>query len=140
MDWIPTVSELQGPAYLRVVDALASDIASGRLVRGQRLPTHRALAAALDIDRRLDSVDLCSPGPLWLARDDLAVPEIGVSTRIGISRDAAHRDFERAVAVYFNRYTAASAPGAPHISPALMRELGHCFRDEWATHGDILNP
>jgi DNA-binding transcriptional MocR family regulator len=36
--------------YLRVVDALASDIAGGRLVRGQRLPTHRALAAALDID------------------------------------------------------------------------------------------
>src|SRR5262249_25850680 len=50
MDWIPTVSEWQGPMYLRVVDALASDIASGRLVRGQRLPTHRALAAALDID------------------------------------------------------------------------------------------
>ena len=50
MDWVPTVSEWQGPMYLRVVDALASDIASGALVRGQRLPTHRALAAALDID------------------------------------------------------------------------------------------
>lgn len=50
MDWVPTVSEWQGPMYLRVVDALASDIASGRLVRGQRLPTHRSLAAALDID------------------------------------------------------------------------------------------
>ena len=50
MDWVPTVSEWQGPMYLRVVDALASDIASGRLVRGERLPTHRALAAALDID------------------------------------------------------------------------------------------
>jgi DNA-binding transcriptional MocR family regulator len=50
MDWVPTVAEWQGPLYLRVVDALASDIASGRLVRGQRLPTHRALAAALDID------------------------------------------------------------------------------------------
>jgi DNA-binding transcriptional MocR family regulator len=36
--------------FLRVVDALAADIASGRLVRGQRLPTHRALAAALDLD------------------------------------------------------------------------------------------
>src|ERR1700754_2272542 len=50
MDWIPTLSEWQGPMFLRVVDALAADIASGRLVRGQRLPTHRALAAALDLD------------------------------------------------------------------------------------------
>lgn len=50
MDWIPTVSEWQGPMFLRIVDALAADIASGRLVRGQRLPTHRALASALDID------------------------------------------------------------------------------------------
>lgn len=50
MDWIPTVSEWHGPMFLRIVDALAADIASGRLVRGQRLPTHRALALALDID------------------------------------------------------------------------------------------
>jgi len=50
MDWIPTLSEWQGPMFLRIVDALAEDIASGRLVRGQRLPTHRALASALDLD------------------------------------------------------------------------------------------
>ncbi len=50
MDWIPTLSEWHGPMFLRIVDALAADIASGRLVRGQRLPTHRALATALDID------------------------------------------------------------------------------------------
>jgi DNA-binding transcriptional MocR family regulator len=50
MDWVPTLSEWQGPTFLRIVDALAADIASGRLVRGQRLPTHRALASALDID------------------------------------------------------------------------------------------
>lgn len=50
MDWVPTISEWSGPIYLRVVDALASDIASGRLARGQQLPTHRALAEALDID------------------------------------------------------------------------------------------
>jgi DNA-binding transcriptional MocR family regulator len=36
--------------FLRIVDALAADIASGRLVRGERLPTHRALAAALGLD------------------------------------------------------------------------------------------
>src|ERR1700749_1338990 len=50
MDWVPTLSEWQGPMFLRIVDALAADIASGRLVRGQRLPTHRALATTLDID------------------------------------------------------------------------------------------
>lgn len=46
------------------------------------------LAAALDIDRRLDGVDLCRKGPLWLAQADGAAPEIGTSVRIGISRDA----------------------------------------------------
>jgi len=50
MDWLPTLSEWQGPIFLRIVDALAGDVASGKLLRGQRLPTHRALAAALDVD------------------------------------------------------------------------------------------
>jgi DNA-binding transcriptional regulator YhcF (GntR family) len=50
MEWIPTMSERQGPAYLRIVDALATDIASGRLHRGQQVPTHRALAATLKLD------------------------------------------------------------------------------------------
>src|SRR6201996_4276147 len=50
MDWIPTLSEWQGPMFLRIVDALAADIARGRLARGERLPTHRALASALDLD------------------------------------------------------------------------------------------
>src|SRR5882724_12744284 len=50
MDWIPTLSEWQGPVFLRIVEALAADIASGRLVRGQKIPTHRALASTLDID------------------------------------------------------------------------------------------
>jgi DNA-3-methyladenine glycosylase len=44
------------------------------------------LTAALDIDRRLDGVDLCRMGPLRLARDDHVAPEIGVSPRIGLSR------------------------------------------------------
>src|SRR5215471_17182498 len=50
MDWLPTLSEWQGPIFLRIVDALAGDVASGKLVRGQRLPTHRALAARLKLD------------------------------------------------------------------------------------------
>ncbi len=50
MDWTPTLSDRAGPLYQRIVDVLASDIAEGRLRRGQQLPTHRALAAALDLD------------------------------------------------------------------------------------------
>jgi len=50
MDWTPTIADRAGPLYLRIVDALASDIGRGRLRRGQILPTHRALAKALGID------------------------------------------------------------------------------------------
>jgi DNA-binding transcriptional MocR family regulator len=50
MDWRPTLSDRRGPVYEGIVDALAADIASGRLHRGERLPTHRALASALGVD------------------------------------------------------------------------------------------
>jgi DNA-3-methyladenine glycosylase len=46
------------------------------------------LAKALDVNRGLDGVDLCAPGALWLARDGYKAGEIGVSVRIGITRDA----------------------------------------------------
>ena len=46
------------------------------------------LAVALDIDRRLDGVDLCRKGPLWLASDDQPQPDIGKSVRIGLTRGA----------------------------------------------------
>jgi DNA-3-methyladenine glycosylase len=45
------------------------------------------LAGALDVDRRLDGIDLCRMGPLRLARDYHVAPEIGVSRRIGLSRE-----------------------------------------------------
>jgi DNA-binding transcriptional MocR family regulator len=50
MDWLPTLGDGSGPVYQRIADALAGDIAQGRLRRGQQLPTHRALAQALGID------------------------------------------------------------------------------------------
>jgi DNA-3-methyladenine glycosylase len=46
------------------------------------------LAAAFDIDRRLDGIDLCRKGPLWIARGFGRVPKVGTSTRIGLSRAA----------------------------------------------------
>ncbi len=46
------------------------------------------LCAALRIDRRLDGIDLCQAGPLWLGSDGQAPGEIGLSKRIGITRAA----------------------------------------------------
>lgn len=48
------------------------------------------LAKALDIGLSLNGADLCAVGPLWLSSDNHRAREAGVSTRIGISRDA-HR-------------------------------------------------
>jgi DNA-3-methyladenine glycosylase len=74
------------------------------------------LASALQIDRRVDGVDLCAPGPLWLgALSRLHSPSdtgkslasrLGISQRIGITR-AAHRllrFYERG-----NRFVSGSA-------------------------------
>lgn len=48
------------------------------------------LAAALRISPRLDGQDLCGTGPLWLGTPVQQVRRIGVSVRIGITKDA-HR-------------------------------------------------
>jgi DNA-3-methyladenine glycosylase len=46
------------------------------------------LAMALGIDRRLDGIDLCQAGPLWIGTDGHAPDEIGQGKRIGITRAA----------------------------------------------------
>jgi len=46
------------------------------------------LAAALRIDRTLDGLDLCRKGPLWLSEGGQQPNDIGLSTRIGITKDA----------------------------------------------------
>jgi DNA-3-methyladenine glycosylase len=46
------------------------------------------LCEALAIDRRLDGIDLCQAGSLWLGSDGQASDEIGQSKRIGITRAA----------------------------------------------------
>src|ERR1700744_3835623 len=48
--WKPVLGKGGGPLYLAVADALAADIAAGRLSAGTRLPAQRALADALGID------------------------------------------------------------------------------------------
>jgi DNA-3-methyladenine glycosylase len=49
------------------------------------------LAAAMSINRSQDGLDLCSPAsPLWLGASAQPAAPVGVTTRIGLSREA-HR-------------------------------------------------
>ena len=65
------------------------------------------LTAALRVDRRLDGLDLCRDGPLWLGRGDDEPGEIGQSIRIGISKDA-----DRPLRFYVRKNPFVSGPGS----------------------------
>ncbi|MGA9599381.1 MAG: DNA-3-methyladenine glycosylase [Methylocystis sp.] len=99
-----------GSSYMLNVSAEAGGIGAGVLIRALEpldgVPIMRSnrgverlrdlargpgrLSAALQIDRRLDGLDLCREGPLWLGRVDQEPGQLGQSTRIGVTRDA-HR-------------------------------------------------
>ncbi|WP_434621703.1 PLP-dependent aminotransferase family protein [Azospirillum sp. B2RO_4] len=48
--WQPDLTSRARPVYLAIADALADDIAAGRLAAGQRLPPQRVLADRLGVD------------------------------------------------------------------------------------------
>jgi len=48
--WMPALGREDGPLYLAIAGAIATDIAAGRLKPGTRLPPQRVLADALGID------------------------------------------------------------------------------------------
>ena len=47
--WTPNISERPGPKYKAIADSILSDIRSGSLAPGERLPTHRDLAYRLGV-------------------------------------------------------------------------------------------
>jgi DNA-3-methyladenine glycosylase len=55
------------------------------------------LAKAMDINKRYDGVDLCAESPLWLGAGLGRAGAIGVSIRIGITREVRqlYRFYER---------------------------------------------
>jgi DNA-3-methyladenine glycosylase len=96
-----------GTSYMLNVTAEEAGVGAGVLLRAleplegiERMQRHRRtakpidlargpgrLASALQIDRRLDGVDLSADGPLWLGTPVRETSHIGTSVRIGISRE-----------------------------------------------------
>ena len=97
-----------GISHLLNVSSEAAGVGGGVLIRGlepldgvEAMQRNRGLlplrdltrgpgrlAAALQVDRSLDGVDLCQEGPLWLASDGHTAGPIVTSTRIGLTRAA----------------------------------------------------
>jgi DNA-3-methyladenine glycosylase len=97
-----------GVSFMLNVSAAAEGVGEGVLIRaaepvtGQELMMQNRgavpirdlmrgpgrLAKALNIGPGLNGTDLCTEGPLWLASDGHEPQPIGVSVRIGITRDA----------------------------------------------------
>jgi DNA-binding transcriptional MocR family regulator len=73
--WVPDLGEGGGALYLALADALAEDVASGRLAAGVRLPTHRELAEKLRV-----TVGTVSRGYAEAARRGLLSGEVGRGT------------------------------------------------------------
>jgi DNA-3-methyladenine glycosylase len=119
-----------GSCFMMNVSSEASGVGAGVLIRALEpldgialMERHRGtnrlldlargpgrLAEALDIDKRYDGVNLCSPGALWLGSSVRQAGPIGETIRIGISRDV-HRLFR-----FYER-------GSPFVSgPKRLRE------------------
>jgi DNA-binding transcriptional MocR family regulator len=73
--WVPDYENRPGRIYAAIADAMADDIAAGRLRAGERLPTHRELARRLDL-----SVSTVSKAYELAARRHLIGGEIGRGT------------------------------------------------------------
>lgn len=91
-NWIPDLSRGGVPKYRAIVEAIAADLAAGRLVAGTRLPTHRDLAWRLGV-----TVGTVARAYAEAERQGLLSGEVGRGTFV---RDPDHGD--RALAQYLN--------------------------------------
>jgi DNA-3-methyladenine glycosylase len=94
-------AEIGAGVLLRAVEPLEG-IALMQRHRGTRILVDLTrgpgrLAKAMDIDKRYDGVDLCAEGPLWLGAALRRNSAVGVSVRIGITREVRrlYRFYER---------------------------------------------
>jgi DNA-binding transcriptional MocR family regulator len=77
LDWMPKLDQSDKPRYLAIADAIASDIAAGRLAAADRLPPQRKLAARLGID-----FTTVARGYVEAQRRGLIVSKVGQGTSI----------------------------------------------------------
>lgn len=122
MDWCPTSLPDDLPLYVAIADALAEDLAAGRLQPGERLPTHRRLARSLGVN-----VMTVTRGYAEAARRGLVEGEVGRGTFVRAQGRPANdflpleQDGPRLVDFHFN--LPAADPSILEL-PETLGELG----------------
>src|SRR5215475_9073099 len=123
--WQPDLTQLPGPRYLAIVDALATDLRGGRLRDGDRLPTHRDLAYRLGI-----TVGTVTRAYAEAERRGLVKGEVGRGTYI---RDRSGRSLPvHAVEGAFGESVidlSMNFPSRPHGDAVLARGLQEMAAD-----------
>lgn len=106
--WLPELSEARVPLYVAIAEAVAADVASGRLAPGARLPPQRELAWRLGV-----TTGTVTRAYAEARRRGLVSGEVGRGTFVNGS--------ERPPVEHFARQTAA---GADVINLSLTRPVG----------------
>ena len=83
--WLPVLDREAGPLYRMIADAIATDIASGRLAEGARLPPQRSLAERLGVD-----FTTVSRAYAEAARRGLVRSHVGQGTFVAATAPASH--------------------------------------------------
>ena len=78
---MPDLSDLDGPMYRTIADAIAREIDTGALAPGARLPTHRQLAAGLKV-----ALTTVTRGYAEAERRGLVSGEVGRGTFVSTGR------------------------------------------------------
>jgi len=60
--------------------------------------------------------------------------------RLGMATKAIDRDLARSAAAYYDSYSALPGATAEPRQRALLNDVERCANDEWAAHGEVLNP
>ena len=79
--WTPDLSDLEGPVYQAIADAIAREIDTGALAPGAKLPTHRQLAAGLKV-----ALTTVTRGYAEAGRRGLVSGEVGRGTFVSTGR------------------------------------------------------
>jgi len=81
-----------------------------------------------------------APGGIgYHARLSLTVAETH-GAMLGMRQEAVDSDLAQAAAAYFHSYAGLTGVQAERANGALLNQIVRCVNDDWARHGEILNP